>query len=191
MHDDSFTAVGVWETLVKVDGICDSCRNVRSWLTNFKHLSSPWMNSVNARSLWTTGGACIVSNDTLGACKSKEDSALVTWKSCCRSWKTVACSVNGVGIHCCLISVIYSSYGGDVWISWSSVFDCVYCCPQGCNCHNSSHRLYHSHKVSKNCAVEKCILFVMSPMCTKICQILLLKCKNKGVAQSRIKHNAR
>ena len=134
---------------------------------------------------------CFLSSDTLGTCKSHENSALDTWKSCRRSCKAVACSVNGVGIHCCLISVMYLSFGGDVWISWSSVFNCVYCCPQGCSCHNSSHRLYHVYKVSKSCAVEKYICFVMSPMCTKVHQILLLKCKNNGVMQSRIKHNAR
>ena len=127
----------------------------------------------------------------LGTCKSKESSTLDTWKSCCRSCKTVVCSLNGIDIHCCLISVMYLSYGGDVWISWSSVFNCVCCCPQGCSYHNSFHRLYHSYKVSKGCIVEKYIHFVVSPMCTEIHQISVLKHKNNGVAQSRIKHDAR
>ena len=30
MHTGSFRDVVVWETFVKVDGICDSCKNVRS-----------------------------------------------------------------------------------------------------------------------------------------------------------------
>ena len=30
MHASSFRDVVVWETFVKVDGMCDSCKNIRS-----------------------------------------------------------------------------------------------------------------------------------------------------------------
>ena len=46
-------------------------------------------------------------------------------------------------------------------------------------------------KFQKSHAVENYIHFVMSPMRMKVHQISLLKCKNNGVVQSKIKHDAR
>ena len=84
IHAGSFRDV-VWDAFVKVDGMCDSCKNVRCWLINFQHLSSPWMNSLSVRSLCTTGGVFILSCVTLGKCRSKESSTVFTWGSCDRS----------------------------------------------------------------------------------------------------------
>ena len=52
----SFTFADTCETLLKVDRIPDDLRKVKSWLMNFRHLSSPLTNSVKAQSLETTGG---------------------------------------------------------------------------------------------------------------------------------------
>ena len=51
-----FTFAYTCETLLKVDGIFDDWRKVKSWLMNFRHLSSPLTNSVKAYLLQMTGG---------------------------------------------------------------------------------------------------------------------------------------
>ena len=48
MHASSFKEDEVWDTFVKVDGMYESCKNVKSWLINFRHLSLPWINSLRA-----------------------------------------------------------------------------------------------------------------------------------------------
>ena len=49
----------------------EDCRKVRSWLINFKHLSSPWTNSVKAWLLQTTGGAYVCSMNMQGIGRSR------------------------------------------------------------------------------------------------------------------------
>ena len=75
----SFKEVVGWDTFEKVDGMCESCKKVRSWLINFWHLSSPWINSLSMWSLCTTSGEFIHCCVTVGCCKSKESSAVFTW----------------------------------------------------------------------------------------------------------------
>ena len=56
IHVGSFTFTDTCETLLKVDGISDDWRKVKSWLMNFRHLSSSLTNSVKVQSLQMTGG---------------------------------------------------------------------------------------------------------------------------------------
>ena len=56
IHVGSFTFADTCETLLKVDGISDDWRKVKSWLMNFRHLSSPLTNSVKVWSLEMTSG---------------------------------------------------------------------------------------------------------------------------------------
>ena len=82
IHTGSFKEVEVWDRFVKVDGMCESCKNVRSWLINFRHLSLPWINSLSAQLLCTTGGIFIRSYVTVGRWESKDSSVVFTWYSC-------------------------------------------------------------------------------------------------------------
>ena len=77
-----FKEVEVWDTFVKMDGMCESCKNVRSWLINFRHLSSPWINSLSVWSLCTTGGICLCCCVMVGRWESKDSSVVFTWYSC-------------------------------------------------------------------------------------------------------------
>ena len=190
MRTGSFRDVLVWETFVKVDGMCDSCKNIRSWLINFRHLSSPWMNSLSVQSFCTTSGVFILCCVMLGKCRSKESSTVFTWGFCNRSGEIVMLSSKGVGVHCCRISGIHSSCGGSVWGNrWLvSLFVCH--CPVGCSCLNSCHKVYHWCRILKICVVDKYVHFIVSTICPKIHWMLVLKCKKNGVTQNKRKPNA-
>ena len=81
----SFKEVVVWDTFMKEDRMCDSCKNIRSWLINLRHLSSPLMNSLSVLSLCTTNRVFIRYYVTLGRCRSKESSTVFTLGSSNRS----------------------------------------------------------------------------------------------------------
>ena len=187
MCASSFRDVVVWETFLKVDGMCKSCRNVGSWLINFRHLSSPWMNSLSAWSLCTTSGVFLLSCVTLGKCRLKESSTVFTWGSCDRCWETVMWSSKGVDIHFCQISVIHLSCGGNIWGNQWLVSKCVCHCPVHWSCLNSCHKVYHWCRIPKICAVDKYVHFIVSAVFLKICWMWVLKCKKNGVTQSKIK----